>query len=98
MNELNDIKLFNEFKNYIVSGINQNKDFSDSSNFNYAIENFFFINLKKDSAKGEVNIANIPSEKMDLLKKTLNEFYNYFIDHKNEKLAENLKAIPIRIQ
>ena len=39
----------------------------------------------------------MPSQKQDLVKKTVSDFYNFFIDHKNENLAENLTAIPIRI-
>ena len=98
VNEQNDINLFNEFKNYLVSGINQNKDFFDSSNFNYIIEKFFFTNTQKDSCEnGKANILKIPPQKLVLLKKTVNDCYNYFMDHKDEKLAENLSAIPIRI-
>ena len=98
VNEKSEIKLFNEFKNYLVSHINQNKDFFDSSNFNYVIEKYFFTNTQKDSVEnGKANILKIPPQKLDLLKRTVNDFYNYFMGHKNENLAENLSAIPIRI-
>ena len=98
VNEEKEIDLFNHFKNYIVSSINKKEDFSDSAHLEYMVQNFFFINLKTDSLnRDQINLNEINSEKMLYLKKSVSDFFNYFINNKNEKLAENLTAVPIRL-
>ena len=98
VNEEKEINLFNHFKNYIVSSINKKEDFSDSAHLEYMVQNFFFINLKADSLnRDQINLNEINTEKMLYLKKSVSDFFNYFINNKNEKLAENLTAVPIRL-
>ena len=96
-NEQKAMNLFYEFKDYVIESINSNIDFSDSSHLEYMLQHFFFINVKPNSLSNEqVNLKEISSEKMDNLKKSIGTFYNYFLNNKNEKLAENLTALPIR--
>lgn len=97
VNEQKEVNLFFEFKNYLVKAIDQKIDISDSSNLDYMLHHFFFINLKADSG-GQVDFNEIPSEKMNYLKKSVNQFYNYFVNNKNEKLAENITAVPVGIR
>ena len=95
--EQKEINLFFDFKNYLISNINQKADITDSAHLGYLLEHFLFINIKGDSLHSVQLILNeIPTEKMDFLKKSVNEFYNYLLKNKKIKLAENLAAIPIR--
>jgi hypothetical protein len=97
VNEQKEINLFFDFKNYIINNINQKADITDSAHLEYMLEHFFFINLKADSLHPTQSILNeIPTEKMDFLKKSVNEFYNYLLKNKKIQFAENLAAIPIR--
>ena len=98
VNEEKEINLFNHFKNYIVSSINKKTDFTDSAHFEYMLQNFFFINLKADSLnRGPINLNEINCEKLLFLKKSVSDLFNYFINNRKEKLAENISAIPMRI-
>jgi hypothetical protein len=90
VNEQKDLNLFFEFKNYLIHSINQKVDLIDSTHLYYMLQNFFFVNIKTDS------LRYISSDKLDYLRKSVTEFYNYFVSDKNEKVAENLAAIPIR--
>ena len=97
VNEQKEINLFFNFKNYIISNINQKADIADSAHLEYMLEHFFFINIKPDSLHpAQLTLNEIPTKKMDYLKKSVNEFYNYLVNNKRKTLAENLSAIPIR--
>jgi len=99
VNEAKEINLFNDFKNYIVTHINQKADILDSNHLEYMLQKFFFINLKADSLnRGQIiNLNKIKPEKMLYLKKSISDFFNYFVERENEKVAENITAMPIRI-
>jgi hypothetical protein len=98
VNEEKAMNLFSDFKNYLISSINNKIDLSDSAHLQYLLNHFFFINTKSDSLdNNQINLSEISSEKMNHLKKSIGTFYNYFLSNKNEKLAENLTALPIRI-
>jgi hypothetical protein len=95
--EQKEINLFFDFKNYLISNINQKADITDSAHLGYLLEHFLFINIKGDSLHpAHIALNEIPTEKIDYLKKSINEFYNYLVEKKKKKLAENLAAIPIR--
>jgi hypothetical protein len=97
VNEQKEMNLFFDFKNYIFSNINQKADGTDSAHLEYLLEHFLFINIKGDSLHtGQLALNEIPAEKTDYLKKSINELYNYLVENKEKKLAENLAAIPIR--
>jgi hypothetical protein len=97
VNEQKEMNLFFDFKNYIISNINQKADVTDSAHLEYLLEHFLFINIKGDSLHtGQLALNEIPAEKTDYLKKSINELYNYLVENKEKKLAENLAAIPIR--
>jgi hypothetical protein len=97
VNEQKEMNLFFDFKNYLISNINQKADITDSAHLEYLLEHFFFINLKADSLHtAQLTFNEIPTEKIDYLKKSVNEFYNYLVNNKNKKLAENLGVIPIK--
>jgi hypothetical protein len=97
VNEQKEMNLFFDFKNYLISNINQKADGTDSAHLEYLLEHFLFINIKGDSLHtGQLALNEIPAEKTDYLKKSINELYNYLVENKEKKLAENLAAIPIR--
>jgi hypothetical protein len=97
VNEQKEMNLFFDFKNYIISNINQKADVTDSAHLEYLLEHFLFINIKGDSLHtGQLALNEIPAEKTDYLKKSINELYNYLVENKEKKLAENLSAIPIK--
>ncbi|RNI39890.1 hypothetical protein EFY79_00880 [Hanamia caeni] len=97
VNEQKEMNLFFDFKNYIISNINQKADVTDSAHLEYLLEHFLFINIKGDSLHtGQLALNEIPAEKTDYLKKSINELYNYLVENKEKKLAENLAAIPIQ--
>jgi hypothetical protein len=98
VNEQKAMNLFSEFKNYLISSISNKIDFSDSAHLEYLLQHFFFINLKSDSLhNNEVDLWEISSEKMNYLGKSIRAFYNYFLNNRKTKLAENLTAMPIRM-
>ena len=97
VNEQKELNLFFQFKDYMLKCINQKVDLIDSTHLDYLLQHFLFINLKADSLnQQQAHLNEIPSEKMDFLKKSVNRFYNYFVNNEKYKLIENLTAEPIR--
>ena len=98
VNEQKEMNLFFDFRNYIINNLNTKADLSDSAHLEYLLQHFLFINLKSDSLNSElINFSEIPSEKMEYLKKSIANLYNYFLSNTDKRLEENLTAIPIRM-
>ena len=97
-NEKEEIKLFNDFKNYITDCIRNKYDITDSVRLNYIVSNYIFINAKADSSQlPPSNLHNSTNQQLNNLKETVNTFYRFLQERENKKLSENLVAIPVRI-
>lgn len=96
--EKEEIKLFNDFKNYITSCIRNKYDITDSVRLNYILSNYVFINAKVDSSRLAQSILhNLTPQQLNSLKETVNTFYRFLQERENKKLSENLVAIPTRV-
>ncbi|MEO7049051.1 MAG: hypothetical protein ABI091_27350, partial [Ferruginibacter sp.] len=92
--EKTEIKIFSDFKDYVLQSIRSNYDINDSIHLNYILSHYLFIDVKNDSSD---TMNNLPKEKLGALRKTVNSFFEFLRQAENKKTSANLEAIPSRL-
>jgi hypothetical protein len=92
--EKTEIKIFNDFKDFVLQSILSNSDINDSAHLKYILSHYLFIDVKSDSLD---ILNNVKDEKLDNIRKTVNDFFDFLMRTKNKKNAANLTVIPSRL-
>ncbi len=96
--EIKSIDVFNDFTNHLNKCIKNKSGITDTLELKYIVSHYLFLNSKLDTVKqNDVDINNLPGEKLDHLRRELNSFYQYLQERENISLAENLAVIPGRL-
>ena len=96
--EKKSISLFDSFISYINECIKNKTSITDPDSLKQTLP-YLFTNSKLDSANTNkmMDLNELPDEKMKNLKAELNSLYRYQQEREDQKLAENLRAIPMRL-
>ena len=92
--EKTEIKIFYDFKDYVLQSIRNNSDINDSAYLKYILSNYLFLDVKSDSLD---MLNNLTKEKLGALRKTVNSLFEFLMQAENKKTAANLEAIPSRL-
>ncbi|MEO6870413.1 MAG: hypothetical protein ABI168_12250, partial [Ginsengibacter sp.] len=91
------ISVFDNFISYINKCIKNKISITDTDGLKETLR-YVFTNSKLDMVKTNemVDLKGLSEEKMENLKTELIDFYRYLQEGKDQKIGENLRAIPIR--
>lgn len=96
--EKKSISVFNSFISYIKKCMTDKTNITDPDGLKQTLS-YLFTNSKLDTANTSemLDLNELPSEKMKNLKTELNSLYRYLQEREDQKLVENLRAIPMRL-
>lgn len=90
--------LFNDYISYMKNAMRNNVSIRDSLHLKYVIVHYLFFNSKLDTAKlATTSSGSATAEKLNILKKELNTFYQFLLEREKKSLAQNLTAMPLRL-
>ena len=92
------ITKFNEFTNYINDCIKSKINVTDSTQLNYVLSRFLFVNTTVDSTKFRtVTYSDLTASQLNNLKSELKTFYRFLQERQERSIIENMKVIPFRL-
>lgn len=97
--EQENINLFNDFINYLISIGNKKEDIGDNAHLKYVLLHYVFVNKPLDSSnQTTVSNTELTPEQVKTLKKELNDFSNFIKKYEKDHFTKNLTLIPIRLR
>ena len=92
--EKTEIKIFNDFKNYVLQCVRNSYDINDFEHLNYILSHYLFIDVKTDS---EIVLNHLSEQKLGTLRKNINSFFEFLRQVDKEKISANLIVLPSRL-
>ncbi|MBE7169656.1 MAG: hypothetical protein INR73_03655 [Williamsia sp.] len=92
------LKLFNNFKEYLILSIDKDIEVSDTSQIKHVLLNYILPESSLDTNnRSHFKESEISSRKLSLFISEFKKFHQYFFEQKDRSLAEHLSILPIRL-
>lgn len=98
-NEKQSMEVFQNFISHITERIKNKSGLTDSAELKFILSHYLFTNSGIDTAdKNNINLNDLTTDKLDVLKRELNSFYQFLQERQNINLAENIVAQQLRLR